>query len=118
MNKERLEKLIVALEGVHPDQFYMGRYIYDCGTPACVLGHYASRRDLQKSFRLDHDLGCPVTNRGRDAGSYDESVHEHFGISDAQSERLFAVNGCDGAQTPKQAQRYIRKFIDSNGEVR
>lgn len=107
MNKPRLEKLIVALKDAKAKDFTMHCYVasWKCNTPACVLGHYASRRDLQRAFTL------------QTVSRYDATVNEHFGITDEQNEALFSPGGCGDAQTPAQARRYIRKFIDSNGEV-
>jgi hypothetical protein len=84
-----------------------------CGTPACAFGHYASRRDLQRRFRLKSDGGVMTGKRGESvivAGS------EHFGLNDPSEpysdwDELFAVDGCGNAKTAKQAARYIRKFV-------
>jgi hypothetical protein len=39
----------------------------DCGTPACALGHYAARRDLQATFELsfeERDADHPLQFEG------------------------------------------------------
>lgn len=45
-NKERLMLVVRALrEDPDPENFTMWKFS-KCRTPACALGHYASRRDL------------------------------------------------------------------------
>jgi hypothetical protein len=119
MNFARLEKLIVALQDASPRDFDMLHYGMSCGTPQCVLGHYASRRDLQRSFELVRPEYGEVVLRsrtGRPSCGYtlyaDMPIQSHFGISYDQCEELFGPAGCGDAKTPKQAIRYIRKFID------
>jgi hypothetical protein len=83
-----------------------------CGTPACALGHYAARTDLQRAFKLKH--GDVQTT----SGSPDVSgvCYEHFGLLELWGHgdewiELFADNGCGGATTPLQAAKYIEKFV-------
>jgi hypothetical protein len=106
MNEKRLLNVIKAIEeSPNPKMFSMRSYS-DCGTPACAMGHYAARRDLQKTFRLDED-GNVVTNNGSNLWA----CENHFGITPDEDEELFGLTGCGDAKTPKQAIRYIRKFI-------
>lgn len=112
---KRLQNLIVALEDAKPEDFDMEKFANQCGTPACVLGHYASRRDLQKTFklRLDPKFGEGLI-KGRDGhslGIYDRLVLDHFGLTFQEAYDLLSTDGCDGAQTPKQAIKYIKRFI-------
>lgn len=80
-----------------------------CGTPACVLGHYAFRTDLQSMFRLeDGDL---ADADGERIDYTDPLVAEHFGISRTEAFLLFGQNGCGGAKSPAQAIKYIKDFI-------
>lgn len=116
MNKPRLEKLIVALEAAKPENFDMGRFAR-CGTPACVLGHYASRADLQSEFGLEGMTILELaTCRRPDCDG--EEIQLHFDITGEQACELFDVEGCDDAKTPAEAIAYIRKFIDTNGEMK
>lgn len=117
MNKPRLEKLILALEGVPIKHFNMDKY-GTCGTPACVLGHFAARTDLQRKFVLKHEFHTQLfAIDGHEVDYWDGEVREYFGINAEQAEALFGPEGCDRAQTPAKARRYIRKFIDSNGKL-
>lgn len=115
MNKARLEKLIVVLKDAKPEDFIMASYSNACGTPACVLGHYAACRDVQRAFKLD--AGGLRRSCGMFIDVEDDAVLEHFGLTFDQATALFDADGCNNAKTPKQAIRYIRKFIDSNGKV-
>jgi len=113
MNKARLEKLIVALEGVKPRDFNMTVYLHPCGSPACVLGYFASRGDLQRKFKLTkHSVSLRDTDEPVDF--YDEEVCGYFGITYTQAESLFGCEGANEFATPAQMRRRIRKFIDKN----
>lgn len=136
MNFERLEKLITALEGADPADFDMDTYGHRCGTPACVLGHFAARTDLQDIFLLVratsewHD-GRPLvqTTYGWSCDIDGTEVCGYFGISQQQAFELFgpykyefdedgearvSAGGCGGAKTPLQAIAFLRKFIDTH----
>ena len=109
-----------------PDNFTM-RYFGQCGSPACALGNYAVRRDLQDVFYL-----CRHSEEyARDAKAYglDEKlfirlvaddclvscgggmVQQYFGISEFEAIELFSVTGCARAQTPEAAAAYIEAFV-------
>lgn len=122
-NFERLEKLIVALKGAKKAEFSMDKYGHTCGTPACVLGHYASRHDLQRSFKLVVPEGFPFADilpfkavpHPKELSVLefnDDVVCRHFGITVNEADELFSHMGCDQAKTAGQARRYIRKFIN------
>jgi hypothetical protein len=118
MHKARLEKLITALEGVKPKQFDMTVYAHKCGTPACVLGHFAARKDLQKKFKFNHkgdafSAAVLLVKGGTAVYHEDDEVLEYFGITPAQSEYLFGCEGKNEHATPAQMRRQIRKFIDN-----
>lgn len=118
MNKRKLLNVAKALrESPNPDQFTMQRFGYDCGTPACALGHYAVRHDLQKVFGLRAD-GYLKKRRARTnglgGGCTAPLVREHFGITESQAYRLFAGNtGCGGATTAIAAAVFIEKFVET-----
>lgn len=82
---------------------------FDCGTPACALGHYASRRDLQKTFRLDEDY--IVVNDNEVIGYASQEISDHFGITFGECAELFDADGCNNAKTAKQAAKYIERFV-------
>lgn len=129
--EQRLRNLIVALrESPAPDAFtmkyygYIGRNPwwdlplpkdyqesvqtqYPCKTPACVLGHYAARQDLQDVFKLTQcgtlDYGCNF--------SFYTVLYQHFGLSDKECDELFGSYGCGRAHTTGEAITYIEQFI-------
>ena len=79
-----------------------------CGTPACALGHYAARRDVQHTFVLDRDGDVMI---GQACVDFDNHIPVHFGITGVQAKELFDSDGCDRARTPTQAANYIERFI-------
>lgn len=84
---------------------------YDaCGTPACAMGHYAFRKDVQRTFSLNTG-GWVVAYDGHHIP--DEASHfaEHFGISLDEVERLFGFEGCNNAKTPKQAADFLAAWL-------
>lgn len=93
-----------------------GEYVPNkCGTPACALGHYAARPDLQRKFKLK-DSGRVYTTSGRLISiggimTKTNPVLVHFGISPEESFELFSSMGCNDAQTPQEAMSYIKKFV-------
>lgn len=119
----RFNNAIRALqESPAPHWFNMHTYGYDsnpdspldrdqnpCGTPACVLGHYGFRTDLQSAFQLDD--GNLVTCNGRPVHYSEQMVADHFGITRSDAFLLFYQHGCGGAETPVQAIKYIRDFV-------
>lgn len=91
-----------------------------CGTPACALGHYASRTDLQRFVKIQYhkdDFGIKYAELAyfgsRDSGvDYCDSEFErHFGISLEETELLFSWDGCNGAKTALAAAKYIERFV-------
>lgn len=136
------------------DDFDMETFAHTCGTPACAFGLYAARTDLQDQFRLGGP-GPRVTLQSKDdevpAGwssiyQSDPPAQEHFGIDEAESEKLFgppaAVDcdcgyngfdehrlsehdsgcayrgGCDGARTALEAAQFIEKFVAERQKTR
>ena len=117
---ERLLNVAKALEeSPTPDAFMMelfthhGSGDHPCGTPACALGHYAARKDLQNAYdisptgyieTLDEDGvfsdRCPFN-----------VAREHFDLSKDEADELFDAGGCGNAQTIHEASSYIRKFV-------
>jgi hypothetical protein len=116
MNKERLLNVAKALrESPEPKAFTMVR-VHTCGTPACALGHYAARRDLQQVFQLSPtaefgELTIGVWGATRSTNAWLDFVAHHFGITKDQAYRLFGGFGCDNAQTPIRAASYIERFV-------
>ncbi len=81
-------------------------YVWNCGTPACALGHWVAANP--KRFRFQ--FGSPVRN-GREEYAGLGTAPVEFGISDYEAMELFDLCGCDNAQTAKEAARYIRAFV-------
>lgn len=129
IGKARLLNVAKALrESKNPDQFTMQVYGHSCGTPACALGHYAARQDLQSTYTLREDGGLiakddssrswvPFTSIG---------VQEHFDITKDETYELFSDNeafdddetptwGCGNAKTALEAAEYIEAFVARDG---
>ncbi len=113
MHKERLLNVAKALrESKRPEEFTMGQFVRECGSPACALGHYAERTDLQSAFvlKLDPMWGWDVYTSPGSELSF-RHIMPHFDISEAETEELFGIHGCDDAQSPNAAARYIEAFV-------
>lgn len=117
IQKKRLLNVARALrESKVPKDFSMACFVNDCGTPACALGHYASRRDLQREFDLT-DTGAVCNSDGLKVrvGSlildWLGDALPHFGLSPRETSELFTGDGCGNAKTVKQAARYIERFV-------
>ncbi len=124
---QRLLKVVKSLrESPNPKEFTMDHYGNGCGTPACALGHYANRTDLQKTFRLrldkdfidkhasqlEYSMATDVVNKtGKRQHYAGLEILKHFGIDWGEAEEIFGGNGCGEAKTPSQAARYIEKFV-------
>jgi hypothetical protein len=118
----RLLNVVRALEeSPNPERFTMAQFGHECGTPACALGHYCARTDLQSAFVLSKhtDRGdremptwpAPIDDVTVALGFDDEEVRTHFGLTEDQAEELFGSEGCDGARTALEAAAYIRAFV-------
>jgi hypothetical protein len=92
-----------------------------CGTPACALGHYAARTDLQRILKISifKEKGAPAADvvyfgtKRKSVDYYDESIWaDHFGLDDSyEMEELFGFAGCNEAKTALQAAKYIERFV-------
>lgn len=120
MNKERLLNVARALrESKNPELFTMRSFGHRCGTPACALGHYAAREDLQDAFTLNKDGDfCGASYDDPDdayeLGMDSRRVLGHFRITKHQAWELFSEEGCGFAATPIQAAEYIESFVARN----
>lgn len=88
-----------------------------CGTPACALGNYAARRDLQKvltikktpygSLYLEFSEG-----KHKDEIDYEnEAVHKYFGVDEDTMYLLFGPNGCNDAKKPATASKFLKTYV-------
>lgn len=114
---QRLLNVALALrESPRPAAFDMGQYGYDeeelhpCGTPACALGHYAVRQDLQSSFRLVMD-GVKGINSDWYIDYDEAAILEHFGIDVDEAGDIFGGYGCGRAETAVAAAEFIEAFV-------
>ncbi len=100
-----------------------------CGTPACAIGHYASRSDLQRLMKVIHEPRWDVNENGQDievqtpeivfSALYgvdelnfgDDKFLDHFGINYNQACQLFGESGCGRAKKPVTAAVYIERFV-------
>lgn len=139
MNENNLRNVAKALrESTRPDLFNMKIYVWGehrmndpllktrykedfCGTPACALGHYAARKDLQdfltvKPLKAWDGQDYPAVVYSDDVecdASYDDlDLRTHFEINYEEAEELFGAEGCVCAKTPEQAAAYIEYFIE------
>lgn len=121
MNKiqeKRFRNLIRATRDASSEHFDMNRYAHNgCGSPACVLGNYAARRDLQRTINLD--LSGPIEwikirdNTGRVIWYDSPTILDHFGITFREFIDLFASNGCDSAgKNQDRAVAYLESFLE------
>lgn len=119
MNRKRLLSVARALrESPEAATFSMHVYGRGCGTPACALGHYAAREDLQERFQLRSandraDEWAYVYDRktGACVAYNSEVVMTHFDIGWFHADALFGVAGCGDAKTAKQAADYIEWWV-------
>lgn len=132
MNKIQQKRLLNVAKSLReskaPKKFDMNFYVHGdiwaesaefCGTPACALGHYAARPDLQKLLKIEirndgeENTFAQLVHRdgGHNASYSQRSVIEHFGVDQKEADALFAPNGCGGAKTPKKAAQFIERFV-------
>lgn len=122
MNKQRLLDVARACrETPHPDRFSMDSFVSACGTPACALGNYALRSDLQGRFRLDLEHKALLFD-GEQVNYFHEEVLDYFDIDDDEVEDLFGALGCGGfydddadedvfVTDPIEAAEFIEDFV-------
>ena len=105
--KARLLRVALALrESKHADRFTMEHYQHLDSAPACALGHYAARPDLQSVAVL----GAVLTRAdNHECWSMGDRI-KHFDISLAELKELFSHVGCSDAETTVQAADYIERF--------
>lgn len=129
MEFQRLLNIARALrESPEPEDFTMKRYFNQCGTPACALGHYVARTDLQSDFY--HGRDGTIRHRVYGIVWYDDpDIQAHFGINREECMELFASpgdetdeedadgnllvhdGGCGRARTAIEAAEYIEAFV-------
>jgi hypothetical protein len=117
MNKQRLLDVARACrEAPVPAKFTMENFANACGTPACALGHYAVRRDLQDKFELKTmpQYHVPwLVFEGKTTGYDHTEVCEWFDIAPSEATELFAADGCGG-----QVETVEDEYGDEDEELR
>lgn len=121
MNAERSLNVARALREGKPEDFDMHDYVNYCGTPACALGHFASRGDLQaflKIYRGPESQTPYLVYADTGAAAFHDAdeVYEYFDIDEDESDELFNSHGCGNAQTNIQAAEYIEDFVARGSE--
>lgn len=123
LNVANLEAVYRSLSG--SKSFNRGFYAHPNGDPGDVLGHYASKSIREQDIlRLRKRTTVPfgsryalVDNRtARELEWCSDPVLKHFGITENQAHALFGPRCCLNASSAPEAQLYIRKFIETNGE--
>ena len=117
IHKNRLLNVARALrESQKPESFDMSRYGHNCKTPACALGHYAHRDDLQGLFGLTQK-GYLILRESKSLVEFDDApAVDHFGINGEEALELFgADDGCGGANSVDEAADYIEAFVANHG---
>lgn len=121
MNRKNFEKLLRANREAPADVFNMAQICGTptaCGTPACLLGNYALRTDIQHTFKTQAERRLQLLDaEGTSLWIDDARVCEHFDISRKQAERLFGRDGCNNAGTDLDAAlAYVEHFM-ATGET-
>jgi len=117
MNKDNLRLCITALRDAAAAgaDFSMEHFGTDCGTPLCVIGHLAVRRDLQQAFTLlPHGTGLVECETGVPFYLKEPLLQDFFGVTREAIAELFSESGCGGAATPEAAIAYLETFIDGD----
>jgi hypothetical protein len=112
MNIPRLLNVAKALrEAPNPKTFSMNVYVHSCGSPACALGHYGCRPDLQDVFYQQNGSLIALNENGEETMCIMDVAQKHFDISSRETDELFEATGCGLAKTPHEAAEYIEDFV-------
>lgn len=112
LNRKAFANLIRSTSEADPEDFNMREYGNPCGTPACVLGNYANRTDLQDAFSFEPAQNGEVVSTTGDYVAYGgKLVQKHFGITTYDAAEIFSgESGCAGAKTPAEAVAFLEAF--------
>lgn len=91
---KRLLNVAKATREAKPAEFHMEHYAHRCGAPACALGHYAARRDLQQKFVLRKseyafDRLVLFTKEEGEVSWAGRTFRDYFGIDGEEAAFLF-----------------------------
>ncbi len=86
-----------------------------CSTPACAIGHFAFRTDLQQVMKIREVYIGDYRRTSEVVGSDDctdwwKIAKEYFQLDGRECDELFNPEGCGGAKTIEQAVEYICEF--------
>lgn len=125
MNTDRLLRLATLLDARHATakqpEYSQSCFTYQCGAPACALGHWAIENKerwklkLRGPFRSYPDLYYKQGNK---------LIHPmlgaelEFDLSENDVDELFGCTGCGNAQSAAEAAAYIRDFVRRQKEPR
>ena len=127
MNAEHKQRLLdvarACRETKHASDFNMNYFVNVCGTPACALGNYAARPDIQGRFSLD-PKDKEILLDGECVNYFYDEVIDYFGLHDVEeADELFGPFGCGGTKDfsghlddsiitdPIKAAEYIEDFV-------
>lgn len=83
------------------DQFY---FEHDCGTPSCAAGHWAAANPDRWSLPTMKLIDSSTDDISKD-------LCEEFCLSPEEFDELLEFDGCNGAESSKEAADYIRAFV-------
>jgi hypothetical protein len=90
---------------------------FSIGTPACALGLFASRKDLQRIMEIkliEYEPGrqfAAATIPGTGGRFSGERLRRYFGLDETEYACLFYSKGCGRAKTAIQAAEFIEFFV-------
>lgn len=113
-----LRECIQALKEFHSSSFAMQRLFFQdpnernvCGTPSCVLGHWAAWRVQTKRVSVGGKGWRHPVNAAMDV----LMSPSNYGLTEDQKDELFESTGCNRAPTKEAAIAYIERFIIRHG---
>ena len=123
MNLLRMNALLIAnRESTTPFSMHnwtwglFGGEHTSCNTPACLMGNYAARPDLQDTFLISKGGSLELRLRpNRPLVDYWDvmfTLGHHFDLTAEEVSDLFNGDGCDGARQDRaKAIAYVEDFV-------
>jgi hypothetical protein len=112
MNARRLLRLAVIMESVPRKLYDQGSFgdgdPHVCKTSACLAGWRAVTHP--RRWNKLNPQTTP-TLKVESTGQTWSDLNKEFDLTPDEAYSLFSGSGCGGAQTPKQAAKFIRKFV-------
>lgn len=120
-----MDRLAYDLRDVNAEKFVQKERDF-CGTPACALGHFGARTDLQSLLKirtrvvdgekiagLEYSRGLSE-DQDKLVSYLDKRVQKYFGIDEGEADRLFGPDGCGNAKSVNAAANFIERFVQKN----